>query len=199
MDRNATRNTLGKVSSQFSSEVLADTEEGKRKALNHLESTRRATVDEISKINETSAKKAESLRRQIIGSAELDVRNMELRVLEEAVNAVFEEALSSLEKTPSSAYEKALSRLISEGTEVLGDNVTVACNAKDRKMVASVLKELNKGPVKVTLSDESINVLGGVAMTSKDGSVRFENTFEARLERFRPLLRKDVAGLLRGG
>lgn len=33
-------------------------------------------------------------------------------------------------------------------------------------------------------------------MTSMDGSVRFDNTFEARLERMRPTLRMEASAIL---
>jgi len=40
--------------------------------------------------------------------------------------------------------------------------------------------------------------MGGVVLTTSDGSIRFDNTFEARLERTKPTLRKDVAAILAG-
>ena len=35
--------------------------------------------------------------------------------------------------------------------------------------------------------------MGGVKVTSKDGSMTFENTIDARFERMKPLIRKNIA------
>jgi V/A-type H+-transporting ATPase subunit E len=35
--------------------------------------------------------------------------------------------------------------------------------------------------------------MGGVKVTSKDGSMSFDNTIDARIELLKPLIRKDIA------
>ena len=139
-------------------------------------------------------KQAESIRRQVIGSAELDVRNAQLRSLESAVTDVFEAAMKRVSEISGAAQEKALSRLIEEGADVIGTTARLLCSDKDRKSASSALSKL--GGKTVTLDPEGIHTSGGVILTSADGSVRFDNTFEARLERLRPSLRKEVAALL---
>jgi V/A-type H+-transporting ATPase subunit E len=46
------------------------------------------------------------------------------------------------------------------------------------------------------LSEDSIETIGGIVLSNADGTVKFDNTFESRLERMRPALRKEVAGIL---
>ncbi len=155
---------------------------------------KREAEEAASKTLEMSVKQAESVRRQVIGSAELEVRNAQLRSLESAVTEVFEAAMKRVSEVTGAAQEKALSRLIEEGADVIGTKARLLCSDKDRKSASSALGKL--GGRVITLDPEGIQTSGGVILTSADGSVRFDNTFEARLERLRPSLRKEVAALL---
>ena len=38
-----------------------------------------------------------------------------------------------------------------------------------------------------------LTVLGGVEVKSKDGTMTFNNTIDARVDRMKPLIRKDIA------
>lgn len=190
--------TLQKVCEEFLAEVLAELQDGLKESSSLVQASRKHAEESVAKITETGRKQAESLRRQILGTAELEARNMKLRALEKAVNDVFEEALGRIAKAPPSKYEKSLSGLIKEGIQVIGSEAHVACNERDRKLVSSLLERLNEGGMKLTLADERVQTLGGVVLHSPDGTIRFDNTVEARLERIRPELRKDIAGLLSG-
>jgi V/A-type H+-transporting ATPase subunit E len=61
------------------------------------------------------------------------------------------------------------------------------------------LRRLGGSLSKPVLEEKSIDTIGGVVITSLDGSVRFDNTFEARLERMRPSLRMEVSETLTSG
>jgi V/A-type H+-transporting ATPase subunit E len=144
-------------------------------------------------------KQAESAKRQIIGAAELEARNAQLKSLEKAVNEVFDLAVKEVSEASGASYEKALARLISEGVDVIGPKAKVMSSSKDKKAVSSAVRKLSSGNVKLQFDDEPVETIGGVVLTTAGGSVKFDNTFEARLERMRPTLRKEVAGLLTGG
>ena len=91
-----------------------------------------------------------------------------------------------------------MTALIREGLDVIGPRAVVHCSTKQRKAVSSVVRRLNKGSVRLTVDEKGIETIGGVTLTTSNGSVKFDNTFEARLERMRPTLRKDVAAILTG-
>jgi V/A-type H+-transporting ATPase subunit E len=192
----STKTTLQKVSEAVQSELLSDLKDGLNQSHARVEEVSREASAEVSKILETSARQAESLKRQLIGSAELESRNLQLRALEGDVTGVFAEAVRRLSGLSPSKYEEALTRLLEEGVKVMGSKASVSCNAKDKKTVSSVLRKLNKGETKLTLAHDDVETIGGVVLSSNDGTVSFDNTFEARLERMRQDLRKDVAGLL---
>jgi V/A-type H+-transporting ATPase subunit E len=191
----AASDTLEKVSGEFEAEVLADLESGRKDTNSAVESVRKETEETVAKILETSIKQAESVKRQIIGAAELEARNTQLKALEKAVNAAFEAASKEITDLSGARHDDAIRRLIQEGLDVIGPKAKVGCASKDRRSVASAIKKL--GPkARVSLDDGAIESAGGVILTTSDGSVRFDNTFEARLERMKPSLRKDVAAVL---
>ena len=77
-----------------------------------------------------------------------------------------------------------------ESTKVLGTSeVIVFTNSKDKDTVQSTLSSFPGSE----LSSETIDCLGGVKIQSKDGSMKFDNTIDARIERLKPLIRKEIA------
>ncbi len=194
----AAADTLEKVSGEFQSEALADLDAGRSETLARVESVRKETEAAVAKIIETGVKQAESVKRQIIGAAELESRNAQLRSLERAINGTFELAASKISGSSGSSYEKAITGLIEEGVAVIGPKAKVQCASKDKKAVLAAIKKA-EGRAKVTFDDEPIETMGGVVLSTPDGAVRFDNTFEARLERMKPVLRKEVAAILTGG
>ena len=193
----AASDTLEKVSGEFEAEVLAGLEAGRSETLAKIEAVRKETAEAVAKILETGEKQAESAKRQIIGAAELDARNAQLRSLERAVNEAFELATRQVSSESGPSQEKALTSLIQEGVDVIGPRAKLKCATKDRRAVSSAIRKFGS-KAKLSLDDEEIDTMGGVVLTTPDGSVRFDNTFEARLERMRPTLRKEVATILTG-
>ena len=196
---NAAADTLENVLGQLEGELIVELDSGKKQALSTLESARRDAKAMVDKILDTSNKQADILRRQLIGAAELEARNAQLKTLEKAVGEVFEAAVKELSDLPASRYAKSLAILLGEGVEVLGQNVRVYSNAKDRKAVSSAIGMLPGRQSAAHLDEISIDTIGGVIMTSTDGAVRFDNTFEARLERMKPTLRMEVSAALSSG
>ena len=195
----ATADTLEKVSGEFETELLAELQEGREQAFSTVESSRREAKVAVTRILEASVKQGESLRRQIIGAAELDVRNVQLKTLEKAVVEVFDAAMKELGESSGARYEASLTRLVKEGLEVIGPRAKIYCRSKDRRMVSAILHKLGGSQYTLIPEVKSIDTIGGVVMTSMDGSVRFDNTFEARLERMRPSLRMEVSETLTSG
>ena len=195
----ATKNSLEKVAEEFYKEVTAELGEGRTQAFEALERVGRETTEAVAKIIEAVNKQAESLTRQITGSAELRSRNLQLRAIEEAVGEVFETAMAKVAKASPAEYEKAITHLLTQGVEFIGPEARVGCSSKDKKVVSAIIKKLNHDSSKLTLDDEGVRTIGGVVLTSADGTVKFDNTFEARLERLRPMLRREVAELLTEG
>ena len=49
------------------------------------------------------------------------------------------------------------------------------------------------------VSDQHTDVLGGIRIKSSDGKfMTYDNTLDSRIERLKPLIRKNIAQMLRG-
>ena len=191
-----TEATLQKVASEFEGEVLTELQEAREQSLALLQTSKKASLDAVSKVLETSVKQAEALKRQVIGAAELESRNSQLKVLEEAVDEVFSSAVSQIQRLDEKRYAAALKQMLSEAIDVIGPNALVSTNDKDAKEVLSMAKGVKGEHAKLTPGDKTLKTIGGVVLTTPDRAIRFDNTFEARLERLRQTLRKEVAALL---
>jgi len=67
--------------------------------------------------------------------------------------------------------------------------VIVSTNTKDKDLVQSTLSQFPGSE----LSSEPIDCLGGVIIKSKNGTMSFDNTLDARINRLKPLIRKEIA------
>ena len=146
---------------------------------------------EYDKIISEGHKEAEKIEKQIVGSSDLEVRNKALLLVEEHTSKVFEKAKDEIQNTKrDSNYSNLISSLITEATEALGTSeITVYTNSKDKEIVQSAISKISGAE----LSSEAIDCMRGIKITSKDGSMAFDNTIDARFERMKPLIRKNIA------
>ena len=146
---------------------------------------------EYDKIISEGHKEAEKIEKQIVGSSDLEVRNKALLLVEEHTSKVFQKAKDEIQNTKrDSNYSNLISSLITEATEALGTSeITVYTNSKDKEIVQSAISKISGAE----LSSEAIDCMGGIKITSKDGSMAFDNTIDARFERLKPLIRKNIA------
>ncbi|RNJ77421.1 MAG: V-type ATP synthase subunit E [Nitrosopumilus sp. H8] len=142
---------------------------------------------EYDRILADGRKEADKIEKQLVGGADLAARNKELMALEDAVNRVFADALAKIAAEDHSAL---MGSLLDEATKTLGTTeVVVSTNKKSRDMVKSALSKFPGAQ----MSKENIECLGGIIAKSKDGSMAFDNTIDARIGRIKPLIRKEIA------
>ena len=146
---------------------------------------------EYERILSEGQKEAEKIEKQIVGSSDLEVRNKALLLVEEHTSMVFEKAKEQIKNTKrDNNYSNLISTLLTEATEALGTSeITVFTNSTDKDIVQSAISKISGAD----LSSEQIDCMGGVKITSKDGSMTFDNTIDARFERMKPLIRKNIA------
>jgi V/A-type H+/Na+-transporting ATPase subunit E len=200
----ALEHTISKVLSQKEAELISQMDSAYQESLNNLESSRGNLEAERTRIVETARKQADNLKRQIVGSARLAARNQELLTIENATNSAFEEAKKRLQASSSKdSYKELMKNIVEESMSAIGgsNEVIIECNENDadlvRKMIMS--SELqSKSKVQVKVSDRHIDVLGGIRIKSADGTVTYDNTLDSRIERLKPLIRKNIAQMLRG-
>jgi V/A-type H+/Na+-transporting ATPase subunit E len=198
----ALERTINKVLSQKEAELISKIDSAYQASLNNLEASRGKLEAERTRIIESAKKQAENLKRQIVGSSRLAARNQELVMIENAVNDAFEEARKKLAASGSKdTYRALMSAILEESVSSVGSGeVLVECNTNDAELVRKILADLQKRNPKVQarLSDQHIDAIGGIRVKSADGTMTYDNTIDSRIERLKPLIRKNIAQMLRG-
>ena len=187
----ALEKTVDKILNQSENELLSSLNQSLADSKNTLSNSLSLLEQEYDRIIVDGKKEADKLQKQITGSAALEARNKQLLFVEESVEKVFAQAMEKLnDLVRNEDYAKLVAQLLDESVKGLGtSNVIIECNSKDKSVVQSILSKF----FGATLSSNTINCLGGVIVKSKDGSMSFDNTIDSRIERLKPLIRKDIA------
>ena len=157
---------------------------------------------EKAKILENGKKQSDMRYQQIISEAKMNARRAKLSAKEEIIEAAFEKAVSELEQKASSQsadYEDSLIKMIKEAAdEIGGDDLIIQLNEADTNQFKGEISSDNTFDVegiKFKLGDP-INGIGGAILKTSNGDIEVNNTIDARLERFKSILRSEVANVL---
>lgn len=200
MSLNSLERTIDKVLSQKESALISEIDSALQNSLKNLESSKTTLQVEYDAIIESSKKQAENLKRQIIGSSTLNARNKELVIIESAIDEIFTKAKEKLAQSNNEKnYEKLLTKMIQDSVSKLGSGILIQCNKADQKLVRKISSQESTGKnVKVSVSDDFLDIIGGIKATSADGTMTLDNTLDSNIESLKPLIRKDIVQLLRG-
>src|SRR5574341_1918518 len=200
MSLNSLERTIDKVLSQKESELISEIDSALHNSLKNLESSKSTLQVEYENIIESSKKQAENLKRQIIGSSTLNARNKELIIIESAIDEIFTKAKEKLTQSNNEKnYEKLLTRMIQDSVSKLGSDIVIQCNKADQKLVRKISSQESTGKnMKISVSDDFLDIIGGIKATSVDGTMTLDNTLDSNIESLKPLIRKDIVQLLRG-
>ncbi|MDP8886489.1 MAG: V-type ATP synthase subunit E family protein [Thermoproteota archaeon] len=200
----ALEHMIDKVLVQKETELISQIDSAYQESLDNLESSRSKLEAERTRIVEAARKQSENLKRQIIGSARLASRNQELLTIENAVNKAFEEAKKKLQASSGTdSYKNLLKQMVEESISAVGGSnaVIIESNKNDAEIVRKAVSELRdtgKVQQQAEVSDQHIDVLGGIRIKSSGGTMTYDNTLDSRIERLKPLIRKNIAQMLRG-
>ena len=183
--------SIDKILKKTEKEILLDLKNSGSDSKQTLDDSLSKLEQEYDKVLSDGKKEANKIEKQIIGSSDLEVRNKQLLLLEEGVDKVFSKALDQIANVDRSGdYSNLIKTMLDESTKILGTTeVTVFTNAKDKDVVQSALSKFSGAE----LSSDTIDCLGGIIIKSKDGTMTFDNTIDARIERLKPLIRKEIA------
>jgi V/A-type H+-transporting ATPase subunit E len=200
MSSNSLERTIDKVLSQKESALISEIDSALQNSLKNLESSKSSLQVEYDNIIESSRKQAENLKRQIIGSSTLNARNKELVIIESAIDEIFIKAKEKLAKSNNEKnYEKLLTRLIQDSSAKLGSEIIIHCNKTDLNLVKKLVsQESSNRKSRITVSDEVVDIIGGIKAASVDGTMSLDNTLDSNIETLKPLIRKEIVQLLRG-
>ena len=187
----ALESTIDKILKNTEQDILANIKSGLDDSQQNLDAAIPKLESEYDKIISDGKKEADKIEKQITGSSDIEARNKQLMALEDAVDKVFSTALDQIANADRSGdYSNLIKTLIEEATQILGTSeISISTNAKDKDIVQSTLSQFSGAE----LSSETIDCLGGIKVKSKDGAMTFDNTIDARIERLKPLIRKEIA------
>ena len=187
----ALEQTVEKIIHNTEEQILSNLKETLKSSQDALSSSHVSLEQEYDRILSEGKKEAEKLEKQIIGNADLDSRNKQLVLIEESIEKVFDKAIKKIQDADrNNDYSKLISSMLEESIRTIGTpDVIIQTNSKDKSVVQSLLSKFPSA----TLSNDVIDCLGGIRVQSKDGTMKFDNTIDARLERLKPLIRKDIA------
>ena len=183
--------TIEKILKQTETENLSSLKKSFEESLEILTKSQTSLEEDYDKIIDDGKKEAVKIEKQIIGSSDLESRNKQIILVEDSIKKVFEKAIEKISSsTHNENYLKLMKSLLEESINTLGtSDVIISTNSKDKEVVQGLLSKFSGAE----LSSDSIDCLGGVEVKSKDGSMMFNNTIDARIERMKPLIRKDIA------
>ena len=157
---------------------------------------------EKNKILENGKKQSDMRYQQIISEAKMNARRAELGAKEEVIEAAFDKATEDLKDIASSGseeYDDSLSKIIKEAVDELGSNdLIIQLNEADTNKFKSQLDSSSTfqiDDIKFQLG-EPIDTIGGAIVKTRNGDIEVNNTIESRLERFKSVLRSEVANVL---
>ncbi len=190
MSSAALEKTIDKILKKSEEELLESLKQSLDNSKKVLSDSLPPLEQEYDRIISEGKKDADKIQSQIIGSSGLAERNKQILLVEESVEKVIDKAIEKLRESVQKDYTNLMTQLINEAITSLGTkDIAISTNARDSDLVKSILKKL-KG---ATLSSDTIECIGGIFVKSKDGSMNFDNTIDARLERLKPVIRKDIA------
>lgn len=154
------------------------------------------------KILENGKKQSDMRYQQIISEAKMNARRAELGAKEEVIEVAFDKATSDLKDIASSGseeYDDSLTKIIKEAVdEIGGKDLIIQLNEADTNKFKSQLDSSSTfqiDDINFQLG-EPIDTIGGAIVKTKNGDIEVNNTIESRLERFKSILRSEVANVL---
>jgi V/A-type H+-transporting ATPase subunit E len=194
--------TIDQVITKKESELLTRLNNSYLESLNNLDLSKSQLELEYVNIISNAEKKGEILKRQVIGSSKLSSRNKELVLLEQAVNDVFAKSKEKfLLNTDESSYKTLLIKMLDESIpNIATSGIVIECLEKDteffKQQIEGISVKYNK---KIKLHNNLKNFMGGFRIKSTDGTITLNNTIDSRIETLKPLIRKNIAHILREG
>jgi V/A-type H+-transporting ATPase subunit E len=182
---------VDKILEKTQKEILSDLKNSGSDSKQTLDNSLSILEQEYDQIISNGKKEADKIEKQIVGSSDLEARNKQLTTVEESIDKVFTKALEKIANVDRSGdYSNLIKSLFDESTKILGTTeIIVFTNSKDKDVVQSLLSQYPGAE----LSSETIDCLGGVKIKSKDGTMAFDNTIDAKVERLKPLIRKEIS------
>ncbi len=190
---------VSSIISEAQSKANAIIQEAEEEASTILKGGEEEAASEKERILENAKKQSAMKYQQLISEAKMNARRAELEAREELIQTAFKNAEEELEKIGSGSseeYKNSLKKIVEEASVEIGGGELVLSTKEDdvakiKDAIPSLEKDIEaKTGNKTNLEiEDSIRTIGGALVKTKDGAVEVNNTFEARMLRFKKSLR----------
>jgi V/A-type H+-transporting ATPase subunit E len=158
---------------------------------------------------ETVKTEVTTMRRKIIGSAQLDGRKTIINAKEEVLSKTFDKVNEKLinianRKDKKFKYEEILFKLIKEAVLKIDEKkILVTANKKDLSYISSNLSSIKRKLEKelgykldLTIMKEPRDIIGGIIVYNADKTKIFYNTLDGRLMGLKDSMRGEISKVL---
>lgn len=188
------------------SEIIAEARAEARRIIEDAEKK----AEEVRRNRELEVRKRmEDKLRSELSLARIDGKKLIINTRWELVDEAFKRAWDRLMefRETDKYYNEFLPKMIAYGASSMGVNeVRLHLNSDDAKRVKGIVKKLGKDvakyvgkPIKLSISDNPINIRGGVLISDVEEKVYFNASFEALFNRAKEELAPAVFEILFGG
>jgi V/A-type H+-transporting ATPase subunit E len=208
MSTDGVQRIIAEIERSAEASASAALAEARTKADAMLADARREAEAQAQAIVARGEQEAQRESQRILAEARIKARRARVKAQEDVVQQAFARARDTLQALAETGraegfeYAQVLEDLIVQSVISSGAGaLDVLVCARDAEAVsAGMLERVSRrlaaqsgAQISVQRSPEAIACSGGVVVRSADGTVRVENTFEARIERFRDAIRTRVA------
>ncbi|MDR2830412.1 MAG: V-type proton ATPase subunit E [Methanobrevibacter sp.] len=161
---------------------------------------------EKKKIIDDANKQSIMRYQQIISEAKMNARRLELGTREGVIEESFNKATEELKEIASTSDKKYLDSLIKvvkeAAVEINDENIIIHVKTEDKSKIENFVDNITSDIKDTTGKDttfefgEPITTIGGAILKTKNGEIEVNNTIEARLLRYKKILRSQVAKIL---
>jgi V/A-type H+/Na+-transporting ATPase subunit E len=191
-----TNEVLGDVQKEAEAVML----EAENEAKEVLKGAKKQAEHNYRTIISQATLRAEDESRKISSVTEVEIRNILLQTKEDLVDAAFKEAVVKLKNfVTTKEYHSYILKLIEDVSKKIGQKIlTIEVNAKDKDwLTQDVLNSLSKKiHFELTLSEKTIDLIGGCIMQTEDGKIICDVSIDNRLQEIKSFLRIEVAKIL---
>jgi len=195
--------------SKIGDQILAD---ARTEAQKRIEEANAFGRELIEKAKADAEKDAEKIRSKFLSEAKLleskrlsdarrEASELILKEKNQLMNKVFKESLKKLKEfVDKGSYLKRLTSLIENSASQLGlEEIKLELNNRDLKRKEEVIKKLNlPKKIKISVAEIPLKNFGGFIISSSDGRIKVDETFDGKILFAEKRLRKDISKVLLG-
>ena len=151
------------------------------------ETAKNKAKNEAKKIKEQGKREAENEKKIMISQANQESNKKIINASEEMIEKYYKKKKNKLSKLNKNEYQNISEKLMKNGMEkISGEKKVFVARAEDKE----IAKKL--GIMVAGENDSS----GGIILSSKDGKIRIDNTFDGIINREKQVIRNKVGKVL---